>query len=164
MLRSIAIWQRNRWIIIFFLVVGCGLWGVQMHGVTTVRASWDPLLATCNVESVTGIYLTLVYLYTMFTDLSVLIVTLAGLSWSPGRSGLWRMLWDQGISFFIVAFIANLIPAVMLLVNLNPVINIVRSTYTHINFIPSNIFHVDVLHSCYCCHRNLRLPLLRRSQ
>jgi hypothetical protein len=127
MLRSIAIWQRNRWIIIFFLVVGCGLWGVQMHGVTTVRASWDPLLATCNVESVTGIYLTLVYLYTMFTDLSVLIVTLAGLSWSPGRSGLWRMLWDQGISFFIVAFIANLIPAVMLLVNLNPVINIMFS-------------------------------------
>jgi len=131
MLRSIAIWQRNRWIIIFFLVVGCGLWGVQMHGVTTVHASWAPLLATCNVESVTGIYLTLVYLYTMFTDLSVLIVTLAGLSWSPGRSGLWRMLWDQGIMFFIVAFVANLIPAVMLLVNLNPVINIVRSS--HIN-------------------------------
>lgn len=61
----------------------------------------------------------------MFTDLLVLLVTLAGLSWSPGRSGLLRMLWDQGVMFFIVAFIANLIPGVVLLVDLNAVFNIV---------------------------------------
>ncbi|KAG8847112.1 hypothetical protein FRB91_000183 [Serendipita sp. 411] len=127
MLRSIAIWQRNRYISLFFVVVGLGLWGILMHGVTTVRAHWSPELNTCAVDAVTGVYLSLVYLYTMFTDLVVLIVTLAGLSWSPGKSGLWRMLWEQGIMFFIVAFIANLIPAVMLLVNLNPVINIMFS-------------------------------------
>jgi hypothetical protein len=84
------------------------------------------LPSTCSVDDA-GIYLTLVYLYTMFTDLTVLLVTLAGLSWSPGRSGLWRMLWEQGIMFFLVAFVANLIPAVMLLVNLNPIINIMFS-------------------------------------
>jgi hypothetical protein len=127
MLRSIAIWQRNRYVICGFIVVGAGLWGILMHGVTTVRAHWDPTQDTCSVDAVTGIYLTLVYLYTMFTDLTVLIVTLAGLSWSPGRSGLWRMLWEQGIMFFLVAFVANLIPAVMLLVNLNPIINIMFS-------------------------------------
>jgi len=126
MLRSIAIWQRNRYVTIGFIVVGAGLWGILMHGVTTVRAHWDPVGNTCSVDAVTGIYLTLVYLYTMFTDLTVLIVTLAGLSWSPGRSGLWRMLWEQGIMFFLVAFVANLIPAIMLLINLNPIINIVR--------------------------------------
>lgn len=127
MLRSIAIWQRNRYVTIGFLIVGAGLWGVQMHGVTTVRATWDHTQNTCSVDSVTGPYLTLVYLYTMFTDLVVLLVTLAGLSWSPGRSGLWRMLWEQGIMFFLVAFVANLLPAVMLLVNLNPVINLMFS-------------------------------------
>ncbi|CAG7853718.1 SubName: Full=Uncharacterized protein {ECO:0000313/EMBL:CCA70007.1} [Serendipita indica DSM 11827] len=127
MLRSIAIWQRNRWVSAFFILIGLGLWGIQMHGVTTVRAHWEPVLNACSVDAVTGVYLSLVYLYTMFTDLTVLIVTLAGLSWSPGRSGLWRMLWDQGIMFFMIAFIANLIPAVMLLVNLNPVINIMFS-------------------------------------
>jgi hypothetical protein len=127
MLRSIAIWQRNRWIILFFVVVGGGLWGIQMHGVTTVRATWGRESNTCNVDAVTGNYLSLVYLYTMFTDLTVLIVTLAGLNWSPGKSGLWRMLWDQGIAFFLIAFVANLLPAVMLLVNLNPVVNIVSS-------------------------------------
>jgi hypothetical protein len=127
MLRSIAIWQRNRYVTIGFVVIGAGLWGILMHGVTTVRAHWDPVQNTCSVDAVTGIYLTLVYLYTMFTDLTVLIVTLAGLSWSPGRSGLWRMLWEQGIIFFLVAFVANLIPAVMLLVDLNPIINIMFS-------------------------------------
>lgn len=97
-------------------------------GVTTVRAKWVDEIGACNVDAITPVYLSLVYLYTMFTDLTVLLVTLAGLSWNPGRSGLWRMLWDQGILYFVTAFVANLIPAVMLLIDLNPVLNIVSSS------------------------------------
>lgn len=163
MLRSIAIWQRNRYVTAGFIVVGAGLWGVLMHGVTTVRAHWDPLQNTCSVDSVTGIYLTLVYLYTMFMDLTVLLVTLAGLSWSPGRSGLWRMLWEQGIMFFLVAFVANLIPAVMLLVDLNPVINIVRNLLS-ICFRFTDRLSLDVLHPRYRSKRHLRMQMLCRSQ
>ncbi|KAG8800160.1 hypothetical protein FRC17_006952, partial [Serendipita sp. 399] len=130
MLRSIAIWQRNRYISAFFIVIGIGLWGILMHAVTTVRAQWSPEQNTCAVDAVTGVQLSLIYFYTMFTDLAVLLVTLAGLSWSPGKSGLWRMLWEQGIMYFMVACIANVIPAIMMLLDLNPIMNVMFSLPT----------------------------------
>jgi len=62
----------------------------------------------------------------MFTDLIVLILTLIGLLMTPGRSQLWKLLLGDGVLYFLVAFLANTIPAVSLLINLNPVMNIVR--------------------------------------
>ena len=63
----------------------------------------------------------------MFTDLIVLILTLIGLLVTPGRSQLWKLLLSDGILYFLVAFLVNTVPAVMLLINLNPVMNVVRS-------------------------------------
>lgn len=65
----------------------------------------------------------------MFTDLVVLVLTLVGLLITPGRSQLWRLLLGDGILYFLVAFVANAIPAVFLLLNLNPVMNIVREFF-----------------------------------
>ena len=38
---------------------------------------------------------------------------------SPGRSSLWHLLFRQGIAYFLVALIANIIPAIFLALNLN---------------------------------------------
>ena len=38
---------------------------------------------------------------------------------SPGRSSLWHLLYRQGIAYFLVALIANIIPAIFLMLNLN---------------------------------------------
>jgi len=40
---------------------------------------------------------------------------------------LWRLLLSDGILFFAIAFFANTLPAVLLLVDLNPVMNIIFS-------------------------------------
>lgn len=56
-----------------------------------------------------------------------MIVTMAGLSWSRGHSGLWNMIWDQGVIYFATAVTANLVPAVVLLIDLNPIMNIIFS-------------------------------------
>ena len=56
-----------------------------------------------------------------------MIVTMAGLSWTRGHTGLWNMIWDQGVLYFVTAVIANLIPAVVLMIDLNPVMNIIFS-------------------------------------
>ena len=61
----------------------------------------------------------------MFTDLIVLILTLVGLLLTPGRSQLWKLLLGDGVLYFLVAFLANTLPAVFLLMNLNPVMNLV---------------------------------------
>lgn len=65
----------------------------------------------------------------MFTDLIVLILTLVGLLMTPGRSQLWRLLLGDGVLYFLVAFLANTLPAVFLLLNLNPVMNVVRISH-----------------------------------
>lgn len=63
----------------------------------------------------------------MFVDCVVLVLTLVGLIRTPGRSSLWKLLMGDGILFFAVAFVANTLPAVFLLLNLNPIMNIVRT-------------------------------------
>ena len=55
----------------------------------------------------------------MSFDFVVLVLTTIGLVMSPGRSSLWQLLFRQGIIYFLVAFIANTVPAVFLLLNLN---------------------------------------------
>jgi len=37
------------------------------------------------------------------------------------------MIWDQGVIYFATAVVANLIPAVVLMVDLNPIMNIIFS-------------------------------------
>jgi len=55
----------------------------------------------------------------MSLDLIVLVLTIIGLTMSQNRSSLWQLLFRQGIIYFFVAFIANLFPAVFLVLNLN---------------------------------------------
>jgi len=55
----------------------------------------------------------------MSFDFIVLVLTTTGLVMSPGRSSLWQLLFRQGIIYFLVAFIANMVPAIFLLLNLN---------------------------------------------
>ena len=103
---------------------------------------------------------------------------MAGLSWSRGNTDLWNMIWDQGVLYFVTAVIANLVPAIVLIVDLNPVMNIIFSipaiattaTVSTRCFVrlseyvnrdeptPSGIVYVDMtLHSC------IVLPLCRTS-
>jgi hypothetical protein len=55
----------------------------------------------------------------MSFDFIILVVTTVGLLRSPGRSSLWQLLFRHGIVYFAVAFIANLIPTIFVLLNLN---------------------------------------------
>lgn len=55
----------------------------------------------------------------MSLDLIVLVLTMVGLVISPGRSSLWNLLFRQGVIYFLVAFVANVVPTVFLVLNLN---------------------------------------------
>lgn len=127
MLRTVAVWNKKLYIIIPLALISAGQWGILLHGVTTVKAKYNPATKACDVQAVDQIWLNLVYLWTMFTDLIVLVLTLVGLLMTPGRSQLWKLLMGDGILYFLVAFLANTIPAVCLLINLNPLMNIMFS-------------------------------------
>ena len=55
----------------------------------------------------------------MSFDLIVLVLTTIALMKSPSRSSLWQLLFRQGLIYFLVAFIANVIPAIFLVLDLN---------------------------------------------
>ena len=78
----------------------------------------------------------------LVNDTIVMIITMAGLSWTRGHTGLWNMIWDQGVLYFVTAVIANLIPAVVLMVDLNPVMNIMFS-------IPASVTTATVSTRCF---------------
>jgi len=55
----------------------------------------------------------------MSFDLIVLVLATFALVKSPSRSSLWQLLFRQGIIYFLVAFIANAISAIFLVLDLN---------------------------------------------
>ncbi|KAF8302625.1 hypothetical protein DL93DRAFT_465819 [Clavulina sp. PMI_390] len=124
MLRTIAVWNRRYFITIPLVILSLGQWGILFHGIATVRSSWNATASACVVDAVPPVFVELIYLYTMSFDLIVLILTTAGLVLSPGRSSLWQLLFRQGIVYFLVAFLCNMIPAIFLLLNLNAIMNI----------------------------------------
>jgi len=63
----------------------------------------------------------------MFVDLVVLVLSAIGLIMTPGRSSLWKLLFKDGVVFFLMAFFSNTGAAVMLLLNLNPAMNLIFS-------------------------------------
>jgi len=63
----------------------------------------------------------------MFVDLVVLVLSIVGLLMTPGRSSLWKLLFKDGVVFFLMAFFSNTGAAVMLLLNLNPAMNLIFS-------------------------------------
>lgn len=102
-----------------------------MYSVTSVKSVFLPAAKTCVLLS-TGaqnhnLALNLVYLYTMFVDLAVLIISTIGLLLTPGRSSLWKLLFKDGIIFFLTAFFCNALAATVLLLNLNPAMNLMFS-------------------------------------
>jgi hypothetical protein len=131
MFRTIAIWNKNWFVMIPLILISLGHWSILMYSVTSVHSAFVPELKTCVVLS-TGnqhknLALNLVYLYTMFVDLTVLVISTIGLLLTPGRSSLWKLLFKDGIIFFITAFIANALAATVLLLDLNPAMNLMFS-------------------------------------
>jgi hypothetical protein len=130
MLRTIAIWTRNLWVTVPLVILSLGQWGILFHGMTIVRAGFSPEAHSCVVISTgdaNNLNLNLLYLYTMFVDLVVLVLSTIGLLLTPGRSTLWKLLFKDGVVFFLMAFWSNAAATVMLLLNLNPALNLIFS-------------------------------------
>lgn len=126
MLRAIAIWSRNLYITLGMLAIALGHWAILFLGVISVRAAWNPAGNMCIVTGTSTTLLRLVYGYTMSFDLMVLVISTTGLLRTGGRqsSDLWKLLFRDGIVYFIVAFIGNAVAAVFTILHLNAAMDI----------------------------------------
>ncbi|KIO32231.1 hypothetical protein M407DRAFT_18801 [Tulasnella calospora MUT 4182] len=127
MLRTIAIWSRNLMIVVPLCILALGQWGILLHGVITVHAVYSDVARSCVVTDTLPVFLDLIYVYTMGYDLLVLLISSIGLVRTSGRSDLWTLLFQDGIVYFVVAFTANCVATVFLLLDLNPAMNIMAT-------------------------------------
>ncbi|KAI0294357.1 hypothetical protein BC826DRAFT_1104652 [Russula brevipes] len=128
-LRIIAIWNRNR----FVMMTSLGLLGtnvaffIQKCGFgDQIRVTWDDAKLSCSNNN-TRIN-TLNLIVTVVTDISLLFLMLVGLLrmryHAGSKFGLSQFLWKQGLLWLLLATAAEVPPAVFILLNLNAQLNV----------------------------------------
>ncbi|KAH9034499.1 hypothetical protein EDB85DRAFT_1947647 [Lactarius pseudohatsudake] len=99
LLRGVAIWGRSLTVLVFTAV------GVMQGSVV-----WVPVINTCLITQTTrfrwGITVNLI------TDVILLAVMFAGVLNKRSTTGLWRVLYIQGLLWILVAVLSKILPAV----------------------------------------------------
>ncbi|TFK38033.1 hypothetical protein BDQ12DRAFT_135210 [Crucibulum laeve] len=127
-IRTMAIWSQNRYIIGFLVLLMLGHWSLILQGVQ-LTATWVPG-AGCVITKTNNTILAAIFIYSMCFDLTVLALNTYKLLGSSTKSGygasrLAHMIFSDGLIFFIIAFLANLIATVFMLMNLNQLMSVI---------------------------------------
>ncbi|KAH7887016.1 hypothetical protein F5I97DRAFT_1872347 [Phlebopus sp. FC_14] len=129
-LRTIAIWSHNKWIILVIVAIVLGHWSLILQGVL-LTATWIPGVGCAIVKSNTTI-LAATFIYSMCFDFIVLCLTTYKLAWTPRHAGpagahnkLVHMIFSDGLVYFIIAFLANLIATIFMILNLNAIMSVI---------------------------------------
>ncbi|KIJ92961.1 hypothetical protein K443DRAFT_135150 [Laccaria amethystina LaAM-08-1] len=139
-IRTMAIWSQNKYIIGLLVLIILGHWSLILQGrsVATKPLSCIQLKATwvdgvgCAITQTNNTILAAIFIYSMCFDLIVLLLNaykLLGINDKTanllGRSRLTQMIFEDGLIFFIIAFLANLCATVFMLLNLNQIMTII---------------------------------------
>jgi len=131
-IRTIAIWNRNK--IIFFIAMSVWWTNVSflIQGIVRLRSSWEPAqgTGTCAVLNTEISKANIVT--TLCTDIILLVIMLVGLFrlrlQVSNPSSLGRLLWTQGIIWILLAAVAEVPAAVFICLNLNDPLNLMFQT------------------------------------
>ncbi|KAJ7904319.1 hypothetical protein B0H14DRAFT_2662270 [Mycena olivaceomarginata] len=128
MLRTVALWERKRSVVIPLGLLALTHWVLLYRTMFVVRAVWDHDLGTCIVVSTNPSLLRITFFFTMGFDFIILVATAVALMGRhSARTDLWRLLFTDGLCYFVVTFSMNCIPAVLNLLNLNSPMNVIAT-------------------------------------
>ncbi|EGO03675.1 hypothetical protein SERLA73DRAFT_130089 [Serpula lacrymans var. lacrymans S7.3] len=128
-LRTIAVWSQNRYIVSILVLIMLGHWSLILQGVL-LTAAWIPG-SGCAIVKSNNTVLAATFIYSMCFDLVVLCLSTYKLAWTPMKSGsgarskLIRMIFSDGLIYFFIAFVANLIATVFMILNLNAIMSVI---------------------------------------
>ncbi|KAI0806184.1 hypothetical protein BC629DRAFT_1580668 [Irpex lacteus] len=126
-LRTIAVWSQNIYLVVPLVAVILGHWSLLLHGLL-LKAEW--IDGQCQITSTNNTILAASFIYSMCFDFTILVLTAVKLS-LPRRnsesSQLVKLIFGDGLIFFIIAFLSNLIATIFMLLNLNPVMSIIAN-------------------------------------
>ncbi|KAF5334689.1 hypothetical protein D9611_011944 [Ephemerocybe angulata] len=125
-LRTIAVWSQSWWIIVPLVAIILGHWSLLLHGIL-LNAVWVPGQG-CTITNTNASLLAATFIYTMSFDFLVLVLTAYKLFQpNSGRSKLVGLIFSDGLIYFAIAFLGNLLATVFMLLNLNPVMSIIAN-------------------------------------
>ncbi|KIM45814.1 hypothetical protein M413DRAFT_64354 [Hebeloma cylindrosporum] len=117
---SIALWERRRSIIAILGTLCIAHWTLLYRTMFIVVSAWEPDAKTCVVVQTNPSLLNTTFFFTMGFDFIILIFTaIALLARHSARTDLWKLLFQDGLVYFLVSFSTNCIPAVLNVLNLN---------------------------------------------
>ncbi|KAH8119016.1 hypothetical protein DFH11DRAFT_1562450 [Phellopilus nigrolimitatus] len=112
-IRTIAIWMQKKVILAILGLAGLVQWALIFRDIAIRRAHWDDQTRACVIGSEFPTDLLLIYFPSMAFDLLVLVLSTIGLFGEGSiRSQLQKMLFRQGLLYFLAAFTSNLIPVI----------------------------------------------------
>lgn len=117
LLRGVAIWGRSLGVLVFTALVWFCNIGFAIYSVTQGRIEWVPTVNSCFITQTTrfrwGITVNLI------TDLVLLSVMFAGVLSKRNTTGLWRVLYIQGLSWILIASLSEMPPALLSWMNID---------------------------------------------
>ncbi|KAI9057976.1 hypothetical protein FKP32DRAFT_1582448 [Trametes sanguinea] len=123
-IRTMALWSHKRSIVILIVGIILGHWSLIFHG-ALLRASWVPE-AGCQVTGSNNTILAATFIYSMSFDFVIMVLSMYKLAvgMNGHRSPLAAILFQDGLVYFIVAFMANLLATVFIMLDLNPILSV----------------------------------------
>lgn len=127
-LRTMAVWSQAWYIVVPLVAVILGHWSLLLHGIL-IKAAWIPG-SGCAITNTDNKILAATFIYSMAFDFSVLTLTAWKLAFPLKRekqSRIVQLIFHDGLIFFIIAFLANLLATIFMLLNLNAVMSIIAN-------------------------------------
>ncbi|KAJ3556812.1 hypothetical protein NM688_g1816 [Phlebia brevispora] len=127
-LRTIAVWSQSRILIVVLVLIIMGHWSLLLHGLL-IKAAWIPGTG-CAITNTDNTLLAATFVYSMCFDFFILVLTAVKLvlpSRGSEQSRLVKLIFGDGLIFFILAFVVNLLATIFMLLNLNPVMSIIAN-------------------------------------
>jgi len=123
---SFAIWNRHKGITTIVTTIWVANSSLLLLVVIRIHSVWEPAANSCIITNVEICEISMVSC--LVTDTSLLLILLAGLlrlrRRGKGSYELWHLLWKQGVIWFVVAAVAELPPALFMILNVNDVLDI----------------------------------------
>lgn len=131
-IRTAVIWRNSIPLIVVLVLLAMGHWSLILQGVQ-LKATWVDGVG-CVITETNNKILAAIFIYSMCFDLLIVILTTIKL-WGPikrklpagteGFSKLPELLFTQGLVYFVVAFLANLLASIFMVLSLSPIMSIV---------------------------------------
>ncbi|KAL0057826.1 hypothetical protein AAF712_015526, partial [Marasmius tenuissimus] len=126
-IRTMAVWGNNKMVIAGLSILLAGQFAIIIRSMTNTKGAYVEGTG-CVTVSVESRVFAAMYIVTVVVDFVILVLTAykTYINYRDSRrSGLIRLIFQDGLAYFAVAFLGNLIAVIFSILALNPVMSLI---------------------------------------